>query len=1040
NQTLLSSGQYLANPRGIALVGGKYLVDSYDYKTISFQLVYVDPASGAQAKLGTPLDGAADDLVASPTGKVYLSNEVASGASYVMQILAVDPATGATTLVTSGGSLGFVASLATTADGSLLAAGQTSNSGGANPGQIVEIDPATGAQTVITSGGDLFETVSVLVEPNGDLLAVNGLFDPTTYAVVRIDMNPARNVISGNDGEGVLVGAGSSGNTVASNFIGANAAGTAAIANGSGVALIGASSNTVSGNVISGNTNDGVYVYGNSPATTGDLPGGLVGWWQADNNTDDSSGNNNNGAWVGTASYGSVSLARAVYGEAFAPTGASGQYVSAPDSASLDLTNQATMAAWISMNAAPAVGSDYVVLSKGPTATSESYSLYVTNVGGGDLELAVQTNSNGSIARYVSSGAKLVAEQGVFSDVAATLDGSAVRFYVDGQLVSQTAQTAPLAANAGPLDIGGDALAANNTFNGYIDDVQLYNQALTAAQLIPIVKGDGAPGNTISGNLIGTDATGEAALGNGNQGVDIEVSVNNVVGGTTVAARNVISANATGGVLAGMITTGQGQSAGNASGNAIEGNYIGADATGTDALGNGGYGVHVHGTFHDALYTTIGGTQAAGGNVISGNVADGIYADQMDYGVVAGNFIGTNAAGSDALPNDANGIEGNGMNLSIGGSAPGDGNVVSGNQNNGILIVDGGDIAVEGNDIGTGAIGEQAVANGGAGVYLQNTNYSAIGGTTAGEQNVIRGNLGAGVVVGSTNAAGNAIRANSIYGNSGLGIDLGGTGRPVLNDSAGHVGPNNFENFPIITAANATGGATPTLQIAGTMAQSATPGETFTLDFFESPTADPSGYGQGQTYVGSTTVTANSLGQATFNSTFNFATSPGQTITATATDAAGNTSEFSQDHAVNTPPTVSIVGATTATSGQTTVLASVVTDPDAGETFSYAWSVSDAHGAAVTLPASEPTSGPTLQFTPPASGSYTVALTVTDSQGGVGHADFTVVAGAAAPGVVIGKPQNPTTGSPVSPTVGQALELIGAVEAPVGAAVSTFAW
>ena len=571
----------------------------------------------------------------------------------------------------------------------------------------------------------------------------NSYFDVAIYQqgnatgnVIGGAASGSRNVIPGSTLGVDLVGPGVSGNTIEGNYIGTNAAGTAALANTTGVELNGVSSNTLSGNLISGNTGDGVSVTGNAPATTSDLPGGLAAWYQADGNTNDSSGNNNNGAWVGAPGYNSVNAARAVYGQSFSPSGASGNYVAVPDGASLDLTHQVTISAWISMNAAPAVGNDYVVLSKGPTPTTENYSLYVTNVGGGDLELAVQTN-NASLARYVSSGANLIASQGVFYDLAASLDGSTVKFYVDGRLVSQTAQTAALAANTGPLEIGGDALATNNTFNGYIDDVQIYNQALTAAQLLTILKGDGVAGNTISGNLIGTDASGENALGNAGQGVDIVASVSNTVGGTTAAARNVISANAKDGVFAGMFVTGQSQDAGNASGNVVDGNYIGADAAGAHALGNGAYGVAVGG--NGALDELIGGVRGAGGNLISGNLADGI----TGQGIFSGNLIGTDATGTSALPNHGNGISAGGIGITIGGSAPGDGNVVSGNQNDGIWIVNSVGVVIQGNCIGADITGEHALPNAELGILLDGASYTVIGvdgSVVPGGNNVVAGN------------------------------------------------------------------------------------------------------------------------------------------------------------------------------------------------------------------------------------------------------------------------------------------------------------
>jgi hypothetical protein len=144
------------------------------------------------------------------------------------------------------------------------------------------------------------------------------------------------------------------------------------------------------------------------------------------------------------------------------------------------------------------------------------------------------------------------------------------------------------------------------------------------------------------------------------------------------------------------------------------------------------------------------------------------------------------------------------------------------------------------------------------------------------------GNSGV-IVVGGQ---GNVIRGNSIYGNAFLGIDLGDDG-VTLNNSQGHSGANRFQNFPVLTGV-ATAGGNATVQ--GTL--SSTPNTTFVLDFFASAAFGLGGFGQGQTYLGSVTVTTDAGGNASFS--FTAALVPGQSvITATATDPAGNTSEFS---------------------------------------------------------------------------------------------------------------------------------------------------
>jgi hypothetical protein len=115
---------------------------------------------------------------------------------------------------------------------------------------------------------------------------------------------------------------------------------------------------------------------------------------------------------------------------------------------------------------------------------------------------------------------------------------------------------------------------------------------------------------------------------------------------------------------------------------------------------------------------------------------------------------------------------------------------------------------------------------------------------------------------------------------------------PLANDSQGHVGPNNFQNFPVLSSAVSSSTDT---SITGTFSQAAEPNTTITLDFYASSTAAPSGYGQGQTYLGSTTVSTGANGNVTFTADLPVGNLAGQWITATATDPNGNTSEFALD-------------------------------------------------------------------------------------------------------------------------------------------------
>src|SRR5262249_20309335 len=145
---------------------------------------------------------------------------------------------------------------------------------------------------------------------------------------------------------------------------------------------------------------------------------------------------------------------------------------------------------------------------------------------------------------------------------------------------------------------------------------------------------------------------------------------------------------------------------------------------------------------------------------------------------------------------------------------------------------------------------------------------------------------------------------------------------------------------------------------------------TITLDFYSNSSVDPSGYGEGQIYLGSTTVTTDGSGNATFNATV-AASSSGQSITATATDPAGNTSEFSLAQGL----AATIIGAPASSPEGTAIsLTSSFVDPNAGS-HSFLWSVTK--NGQVFNPGT-PVNQTTFTFTPDDNGTYVVTFTVTN--------------------------------------------------------------
>ena len=447
--------------------------------------------------------------------------------------------------------------------------------------------------------------------------------------------------------------------------------------------------------------------------------------------------------------------------------------------------------------------------------------------------------------------------------------------------------------------IGGDNEGERNVISGNTEDGVR-------------IEGEETTGNVVSGNYIGVDTTGATGVPNHVDGVMIRDAPGNLIGGDTPGERNVISGNDENGVHIDGAT---------ASGNIVSGNYIGTDESGTEALGNGDNGVRIN----NAHNNLIGGDTEGERNVISGNGNDGVQIINDTTGnVVSGNYIGVDATGATALPNLDDGVQiFLGSDNLIGGDAPGERNVISGNVEDGVRIAHRratGNV-VSGNYIGVNASGVTVIPNGLRGVYIDwGARNNIIGGTTEGQRNVITGNSygvwiegdeldlttgntilgnyigpaadgvtplgntndgvhlsfhaqnnsvgpdnviahnsGDGVGVDTPMAFGNTITQNAIFANGGLGIHLTN-------------GANNGIAAPVISSAPSGPG-----DIAGT----AFPGST--VELFASHDAD----GEGEVYLGSTT--ANGAGDYVLT----VSSLPYPYLTATATDPDDGTSELS---------------------------------------------------------------------------------------------------------------------------------------------------
>lgn len=367
----------------------------------------------------------------------------------------------------------------------------------------------------------------------------------------------------------------------------------------------------------------------------------------------------------------------------------------------------------------------------------------------------------------ISANGDIAAHEGVgISMFSLTGAPETTKNLVQGNYIGLTkAGTTALGNASGGVYLGPGADA--NTIGGAVTgagNVISSNGSNTANQ----VKGGGdvilfgAKANLVAGNRIGTNSAGTAKLVNGVAGVFLgSGAMNNLIGGTVAAARNVISGHSSANVLIGDAGT---------KANRLQGNYIGTNSAGSAALG-GPVGVQ----FYDGADDNVVGGSATGvRNVISGNdigvAVTGVRPDnsvgKVARNVVSGNYIGTNYAGTAAVPNGRGiAVYRGAVDTLIGGTTPAARNVISGNTHAGISVSEAATTGtkIQGNYIGTTPAGTAARANKGPGVELYGgVSGVVVGGTTSGAGNVISGNASSGVSISGAGTTGNLVQGNRI--------------------------------------------------------------------------------------------------------------------------------------------------------------------------------------------------------------------------------------------------------------------------------------
>lgn len=366
----------------------------------------------------------------------------------------------------------------------------------------------------------------------------------------------------------------------------------------------------------------------------------------------------------------------------------------------------------------------------------------------------------------------------------------------------------------------------------------------------------GGGGNILESNYIGIDPTGTLIKRTLGAGVRIE-SPSNRIGGLTPDKRNVISGNGGLGIEGGILIYGA-----SAVGNTVQGNYIGLDPTGMIPMGNLGRGVAIH----FASYNLIGGEQPGAGNLIAANRASGVRIMAHSFGnIVWHNSIGVNAKGEThraeypdplALSN-ARGVQLRGDNNLVLD------NVIAGNTEDGVLFYDGWQKDL----IPLGFPSNNVVS----GNFIYQNGFSGIG-----------------VFVGTNNK----FSKNRIFDNEHLGINIethefGGV--TANDDMDADDGTNGFQNYPELTSATVAGAQT---TIVGVLKSA--PSKSYSIELSASPTCGRFNYGEGRFPLLQSNVTSDAAGNAPFTIALPYALPAGWVMTATATDPAGSTSEYSR--------------------------------------------------------------------------------------------------------------------------------------------------
>jgi hypothetical protein len=552
------------------------------------------------------------------------------------------------------------------------------------------------------------------------------------------------NVIAGNRQAGIKLTGSSTATVIEGNLVGLNAGGTAGQGNLlSGILLENVSRNTIggstagAGNVLSNNSGSGLEIDQGSGSL---VQGNLIG---TDISGTSAGGNLQNGLTVSNSTTNTIS------GNVLSGNNLSGLLISG----------------------AGATGN---VAVGNKIGTDRSGVLALDNGSNGVTIESASANTVGGMA--AGSGNLISGNRAQGLEIIGTAAAPAQFNVVTGNLIGTSGSGAAPLGNAQD----GVFLSSGSTGNTIGGRVAGSGNVISANQANGVELFGGATGNQVAGNLIGTDLSGELALGNSNVGVAINSASGNTIGGPTAStghgAGNLISGNRSSGVLI---------SGTSSVGNQVEGNLIGTDVTGGNSLPNSSSGVSID----SAPENLIGGDLPGDGNVIAANRTFGVLVlgGTAKGNRLAGNLIGTNDEGALSLGNALDGVVLNAApDNVIGGLTAAARNVISGNAGNGINVLNiagAGGIAILGNFIGTDPTGQHALGNGLDGVLLNGVSGTFVDATAI--PNVISGNAGSGIHVLGTAATGTVVEGSLIGTNLAGSVPIPNGGDGVFLDNSG---------------------------------------------------------------------------------------------------------------------------------------------------------------------------------------------------------------------------------------------------------------